>query len=409
LILIVTTGQPSSNPRMLKEYFTLKKEGYAVKVIYAFWADWAFYKDEGLFAGREIDKKDFILAGGSPHFKKTTFFFSRIFFALWGILRRLHLPIPEEWSFCRPAFFLERAAKKIRADVYIGHNMGALPAIVKAAKKYKARCIFDAEDFHRGEDRDVSTPHAVLGRAMEDKYMPECDQATAASPLIAAAYSRLFPAIRWTVVNNVFSVKYLQPPAADERPDDNEELGVFWFSQLVGPDRGLELFVEAMNSLPACRITLHLMGDCPAAFKQKLMAASRFPQQLFFIDPVSPDEIFSMAAAFDIGLASELPDSANRNVCLTNKIFTYLLAGNCLLASDTDAQRQFLESYPDIGLLYRYNDAASLAGRLQQLYDDRNFLRQCRKAALELASTKFNWEKESATFLGMVRQSTPSK
>ena len=392
---------------MLKEYLTLKKEGYAVKVVYAFWTDWAFYKDEELFASGEIDKKDFILAGGSPHRNKTTFFFSRIFFALWAMLRRLHLPIPEEWTFCRPAFFLERGAKKIRADVYIGHNMGALPAIVKAAKKYNARCVFDAEDFHRGEDKDVSTPHSVLARSMEDRYMPGCDQATAASPLIAATYSRLFPAIRWTVVNNVFSLRYLQPP--EDQPDYREDLSVFWFSQLVGPDRGLELFVEAMNSLPACRITLHLVGDCPAAFKQKLMAASRFPQQLFFIDPVSPDEIFGMAATFDIGLASELPDSANRNICLTNKIFTYLLAGNCLLASDTDAQRQFLASYPEIGLLYRHNDATSLAGRLQQLYDDRSFLRQCRKSALELATTTFNWEKESATFLDIVRQLTPGK
>ena len=60
-IAILTTGQPSTNPRMLKEYISLKKANYDVKVFYCFWQEWATKADATLFEDGVIRKEDFIL------------------------------------------------------------------------------------------------------------------------------------------------------------------------------------------------------------------------------------------------------------------------------------------------------------------------------------------------------------
>ena len=46
-----------------------------------------------------------------------------------------------------------------------------------------------------------------------------------------------------------------------------------------------------------------------------------------------------LAAQHDVGLASELSTPPNRAISLTNKVFTYLLAGIPVLLSNTPAQR----------------------------------------------------------------------
>ncbi len=118
--------------------------------------------------------------------------------------------------------------------------------------------------------------------------------------------------------------------------------------------------------------------------------------------PVPPDQVFKIASAFDIGIAAEIPYCENRDLCLTNKIFTYLLAGNCILASNTEAQENFISSYPSVGLLYKYDDAVDLAEKIKRLYYDRPTLQQFKMNSLQLASTELNWENESKKLLKAV-------
>ena len=47
-----------------------------------------------------------------------------------------------------------------------------------------------------------------------------------------------------------------------------------------------------------------------------------------------------LASQYDLGLAAEIGETPNRNISLTNKLFTYLLAGVPILASDIDAHTQ---------------------------------------------------------------------
>ncbi|MEP7108241.1 MAG: glycosyltransferase [Ferruginibacter sp.] len=397
-IVIVTTGQPAANPRVMKEYVTLAEKGYKVKVLYTYSADWSYKIDQEKFMSGKLPKSDFILVGGNPYNEKAAYFFSRLFFQLSSKLAGLiPLFLLKEITIVRSSMYLRAYTKKYKADVYIAHYLGSLPAAIRAASKYKAAVIFDAEDFHRGEESDnLSQVQKVI--AMEDRLLPKVNLITTASPLISSSYQQLYPAKKVITINNVFSKKYLQPAINGKE----QKLRLFWFSQSIGPHRGLEVLVDSVNCMDDT-ISLTLLGVVrDKAYVEQLLKRTHYPGKIHLIGPVSPEQIFNIAADFDIGLAAEIPISQNRDICLTNKIFTYLLAGNCIIASDTAAQKQFMNEHPAVGSLYKHSDAADLCRVIKHFNDNRELLMNCKKKSLELAEQTLNWEMESKKWMDSV-------
>ena len=74
-VTFITTGQPTTNPRLVKEAECLIELGYQVKVIYCFYQPWAQRFDEEL-----ISKYPgvFIYCGGDPVNDKKTYLRTRI-------------------------------------------------------------------------------------------------------------------------------------------------------------------------------------------------------------------------------------------------------------------------------------------------------------------------------------------
>jgi glycosyltransferase involved in cell wall biosynthesis len=107
-------------------------------------------------------------------------------------------------------------------------------------------------------------------------------------------------------------------------------------------------------------------------------------------------------------LESEIPYCLNREYCLTNKIFTYLLAGIALILSNTEAQKKFLQKYPGIGTLYNYDEPQSLALVLQYYIENKGVLAIHQENARRLAKEKLNWEVESKKFKNLVQTTLQS-
>jgi glycosyltransferase involved in cell wall biosynthesis len=393
-VLIITTSQPAANPRVLKEYEELLQSGCRVKVLYNYNANWSYKIDENKFKNGELKRQDFVIIGGNPFNGKINYFISRAVFRLFLIADSFFsISFLRKMTTERTAFYLWIIAKRYKADIYIAHYLGALPAAIKAAKRNKARVIYDAEDFYRGElPYYASQIKNII--AVENELLPKVDFITTASPLISVNYQKLYPDKKIVTINNVFSKKYLQHSTLHYN-----KLRLFWFSQNVGINRGLEIFITALNYLPGYDIDLTIMGtNRSQAYKNKLLALADQPEKIIFKEPIVPEAIFPFAAKFDVGLAGEIPNCINKEICLSNKLFTYLLAGNCVLTSDTTAQKMFLEHYPGIGLLYKYNDPESLAAQIKRLYDDRALLADCKRSSLDLAKSIMNWEQESKKF-----------
>jgi hypothetical protein len=123
---------------------------------------------------------------------------------------------------------------------------------------------------------------------------------------------------------------------------------------------------------------------------------------LYFYEPVSANQIFNMASQFDIGLASETNSCLNRNISLTNKLFTYIQSGIAIAASNTSAQKTLIDEYPQVGKIY--GNANELSIILNEYYENRGLLFQTKNAAFTIGQVRLNWENESQFFLNVVKE-----
>lgn len=391
-IVIITTGQPSTNPRALKEAIALAGAGYEVTFVYCFWAVWALATDKRII--KENLEIKWLNTGGSPVKNKPAYYISRLTHKYFRLLARIFPAIIsfERQAASRGFSSLAKISSGIKADLYIAHNLGALPVAALAAKKNKAKYAFDAEDYHRGQEiaGSIEQKRTIL---LENIYLLNAAYITAASPLIAEQYFQHYKR-PVTVINNVFSKKY-SPIAIKE---SKKPLKLFWFSQTIGKGRGLEDIILAMKEMPPKSFQLTLIGKYDEAVKSNLFKIGKYGQSnvdIDFINPLPEAELFNIASMHDIGLALETGKDVNNGIALSNKIFTYLLAGNAIIFSDTPAQRQFYEENTEVGLLYRSGDVESLKKLLSRILVNPAMVDGMKKNALRAATEKYNWEMES--------------
>lgn len=399
-ILLITTGQPSTNPRIVKEADALHDAGYEVTVLYSFFINWAADKDKQLL--QKVPWK-YIMAGGSPDNKKSIYFFTRVRNKIAGVLNPYigNNFLLAERTQARAYDELLKAAKKIKADWYIGHNLGALPIAVNAARFNNAKAGFDFEDYHRGENHPGEK--AILNRIiyLENKYVPQLQYYSCASPLISDTIKKNHPNFKGKVITLLNCFQLAQQPLFKEKEAGNNTLQLFWFSQTIGVNRGLEVLISALKILDDSSMHLTLAGRCNEDMLQYIKNnAGSIINNIHFVGIIQPEELPAFASQFDVGMAIELAVPENRDICLTNKIFTYLLAGNAIILSETKMQKVFNELY-NVGELYTVNDVIVLAQKIQ-LFKDENRLSGQRFKNYQLAKSNLNWEKESKNFISLL-------
>lgn len=393
---LITPGHISSNPRLVKEAIALSRAGIHVHIIFTQYVIYLIDHDQKILDANPEWTYRRLNWSGDSYLSKTLRIIS-------GLLRRF---IPDNNTRINRNFAWQlKKAKSYPADIYIAHNPGALPVAVIAAKKNKAKCGFDAEDFHRNERTDdVNNKDALLKKAIEDANIYQLDYMVAASPQIAEQYEKLYNRQVQSILN-VFPKTRLNAIVNNAQ----QPLQLFWFSQTIGIGRGLETIIEAIN-LCGVTIDLHLLGKIDEVYKQQLLTLNNSYKQksssILFHMPVPGDELFGIAALFDIGFATEPGFCFNNKIVLSNKLFTYIQSGLAVIASKTISQGKFFDQYPEIGKLYA--DADDLAAILTFYHTNREMLYETKKTSYAIGQTKLNWEIESEKLINVVQQTLAS-
>ncbi|MBK8725010.1 MAG: glycosyltransferase [Holophagaceae bacterium] len=395
-VCLITSGPIGSDPRLVKEAESLHRHGAMVQVLcldvsrlehlqrrnasVLAGADWACAELQGGGRGRQS-----LLALG----QRLARLLLRAGFRSMRLTAR---------AFNRNAPRLRRKALQHPADLYVAHNLAALPAAHAAAHKHRAKLGFDAEDFHSGElpeGRPWDFERNLAG-ALEAAYLPQCDYVTAASPGIARAYTSVCGIPEPRTVLNVFPLAMAAAPAPSDDPRS-----LYWFSQTVGPDRGLEDVIKAIGAAQS-KPHVYLRGTISATYRNelhRLAKASRSEGQLHFLPPEAPDEMGRLAARYHLGLATEPGGTPNSRIALSNKCFTYMLAGIPSIATATLGQAELASEAPGAIFLYPPGESLILAELLDQLMRSPAQVAEARTLAWSYGQGRFNWEREQHVFL----------
>jgi hypothetical protein len=385
-VAIVTTKQPGTNPRMRKNADALSAAGYDVQVLYAFNAPWADESDRHVF---ERATWSHHRIGGHPKEAPWAYALQRLRrkWARWtGNVRASFNP--------NLSAYLQRL-EKLQPDLVIGHNPGALPIL--SEWNQRGPVLFDAEDDHPGEF-DLASPESQRVVQLEDHEIATLSHLSAASPLIGEQYQLRFPHLNLTSIDNAFE-RTLQP---EFQPLEQETLSLVWFSQVVGLDRGLEEFLQALHHIADLRVHLTLIGLTSETVRRDLESCLASPNHtLSFKAPLSEPELLEELGRHHIGLALETGKTRNRQLCRTNKLFCYPLAGCLTLASQTRSQVQFMDEHPEAGVVFESNE--TLSQFLKGWAEHPKTLQKRRKAAWQLGHDILNWETESQKLMALVK------
>jgi glycosyltransferase involved in cell wall biosynthesis len=181
---------------------------------------------------------------------------------------------------------------------------------------------------------------------------------------------------------------------------DRRVPSIHWYSQTLGPGRGLE---DLIGALPFFEYDaeIHLRGNPAQGFSAWLdtQIPDDWRKRIFFHDLVPNDELLSRIAEHDIGFAGEQMYCQSRNLTVTNKILHYLLAGLAVVATDTAGQREVAEQARGAVHLYRAGDPRDLAAKLNLVLSSSAGLANAKQAALAAAKETFCWEKQEPQLL----------
>jgi glycosyltransferase involved in cell wall biosynthesis len=103
-----------------------------------------------------------------------------------------------------------------------------------------------------------------------------------------------------------------------------------------------------------------------------------------------------------LGYVGELAETSNRQIALTNKLFSYLLGGVPSLATDIPSHRQLAPQLGEAMTLFPIGDAAALASAIDRHLLDPPDLAKSRAYAWHLGQTRFNWDTERARLTDIV-------
>jgi glycosyltransferase involved in cell wall biosynthesis len=168
--------------------------------------------------------------------------------------------------------------------------------------------------------------------------------------------------------------------------------------------------VEAMGLIGE-GVELNLRGRLTESYRSAINALARrhgVATQVVFHPAVDHDDLVRTMEQFDVGLALERPERDIYAQTVTNKMFSYLLAGLAVAATDTPGQREVLEQIPSVGFLYPAGHPQALANGLRRWLSDHHVLRAAQQAAWDAARQRFCWDLEKKEFLHVVEAGLPT-
>jgi len=409
-VTVVTAGHLATCPRMLKAADALAGAGYRVRVVSARFVDWATEADRDLHWARAGAWRWTVVSHDRRHAPLTHLVSGargRAAESLAAALGPDRAPLGlAARARSRAHAELVRAVLAEPADLVYGGTVGALAVAALAGRRMGVPYALDLEDFHAAEHADDAAGRLAnrLAERIEASVLAGAAFLTASSPAIARAYAERY-GVHPVTVQNTFPL----PPAPPSGParDPADGLGLYWFSQTIGPGRGLEDAVGAVG-LADIRAELTLRGRPAPGYLDALWHLARSVAPGLVIvhaEPAPPDRMVDLCAAHDVGLATESGHVPNRALCLTNKVLTYVVAGLALAVSDTPGQRPLAESLGEGAILYAPGDVEALAAGLATWARDPDALARARARVWRAARLRWHWEHslERGALVGAVR------
>ncbi|QEC77912.1 glycosyltransferase family protein [Mucilaginibacter ginsenosidivorax] len=392
-VCIITQSHLCRNPRVLKEATTLVTAGYDVTILTNIISNDLYQQDLlAISASPGIKLQAISNLSASSFNSFTDKFLNKI-----GRLLARNFKIESSLALGYGAMRYHSKAKAVKADLYICHQELATYIGTRLLNEgYEV--AFDFEDWYSEDllpEARAERPINLL-RHIEAIALNKGTYCITTSNALAKQLAQVYLCPQPKAIYNVFPSPGIIP---NKTKAIKKPLKLFWFSQTIGPGRGIEQFMNLLNSVKT-GVELHLLGNITTAYREILVTLMPTQHGLYFHSLVGENQLAAKIAGFDIGLAMELGTPPSRNYTITNKFFQYIQSGLPVIASETEGQNEAFDKFKP-GFKLPQQPSPEQISELDKWLNDPGSLQLAQQQAIEAAAF-YNWENESKKLLQLV-------
>jgi glycosyltransferase involved in cell wall biosynthesis len=398
----VTGSHLCHNPRVIKSATSLALQGFSVEVLGA-WSDPSL-------KGRDEKLLEFLPFRFTPIVDMTSDTLFKLRLRTRSRANRILRQFTSAENRLQLGYFypeLRRAAFDRKADLYIAHSEQAMAVAVDLLRDGR-RVGVDMEDWFSEDLLPEARRYRPIGllRFLEKELLVRGRYASCPSTSMSAALRNTYGGKSPVVVYNAFAWADRQSLDRVQRDRQQSQVpSIHWYSQTIGPGRGLE---DLLAALPLLKhdVEVHVRGQPTTDLESWLF--SRVPpgwqRKIFLHGLVTNAELLSRIAEHDIGFAGEMKYCKHKDLTVSNKILQYMLGGLAVVASDTAGQQEVARKANDAVMLYPSKDSAALATSINALLESRKYLNLAKARSLQAAEQTFCWERQEPILLEAITE-----
>jgi len=384
----------TQDPRVRKEAETLVACGYSLSVLGFKLTNQELVEDvfEPGYKVIRVDVSTFTirfrnlivnLSSGSPRkLKNIIINIMKIFLKIYHVL----------W------FFLK--AITIKADVYHAHDLDTLPAAYLSSLRFRGKLVYDSHELYTEQREDFPRLLKLLLQWIEGRLIKKTVGVIAVNQSIAEELAKRYAVPAPLVLRNFMKKTSMEETAASSLVHPEGIRVLYHGGYLKG--RGLEELIKSVVYWDK-NINLYLRGfGSIEEYLRRQVSGLSLENRVIFLEPVPMERLIADAAFADIGIIPYKPTCLNNFYSMPNKLFEYMMAGLAVTASDLPEIHRLNEEV-GFGLLFDPDSPESIAGSINNLVRDRDFLQTCRNNVRAWSGAAGNWETESGKLVDFYR------
>jgi glycosyltransferase involved in cell wall biosynthesis len=287
----------------------------------------------------------------------------------------------------------ELLAKATERDynIYVAHDLPALPIAHSAAKEKNALLVYDAHEFFTGQIA-LQGNRKIFFEKLENKLIRDVDLMFTVNKDIAKLFEDtydiknihiLYNAMEKQNINKIVNLHTIL------KIEENKHIVLYQGGFLE--DRNLELLVKSSQYFPE-NIVLVMLGYSFLEEKLKTIAKKLniLNKNVYFMDRVPQKELLSYTAGANFGIIPYPDIDLNTKYCTPNKMFEFLTANVPMIGNNALITVEHMFQEYNLGTTISFKTPKSIAEGITKSINSMN-VKEIKKALKE-SQTKLSWE-----------------
>jgi len=287
------------------------------------------------------------------------------------------------------------------ASVYYSHEAHLLPVAWLAAKIRRAKIIYDIHEIY-GE---MGT--GLASRILEGFEIPlirKCDVLITTNMDRASIISKKYN-ISCSKINAIRNMPIINPCPQNivDVFANVKTVKCVYHGRISLSDRALDVLVKTIGSMQGFELVILGIDSLGQRAKLEKIAEQSPFRNIFFLDPIPPDQLVSFSTGADVGILPYRNIGLNTTLASPNKLWEYIASGLFVLTTPFPEALRLFESCPS-GIAADISSEKGLRNQLEFIKSMPD-LELRKKAGEQYFNKHLSWKKEAEKLQNIVSRS----